>query len=484
MIAALRSLSLKTTLYLHAFLNFFQIAVLLIKQRYRSASLRFKISFFVVVLLTSTSFILCIITVKIMNHYILDEIIKRGESVGKSIAASAGYNLLPEDPLGLANLVFKSKSSNSDMLYVAIVDSDMRTIVHSDPGRIWEDNPVARGRLYREAADGTIVKELTNSSGSIFEIIYPIVFMKKPLGRVIIGMNSSIPLEAQRKVRNMVLIFFGFIVVVGIIVSSLLAYFLVKPIKELSAGVQELKYGTAKNPLRIYSQDELGKLTRDFNEMAALIADQQGKLAEYTRDLEEAYVSMVKVVAAAIDARDSYTHGHSARVAQLSLLIGKQMGLSEEDLKDLEVACLFHDVGKIKTPDSILRKPGKLTDEEQWKMRQHVVDGASILGWAPSLSKYIPSTRHHHEWHNGNGYPDSLVGDDIPLFAAIISIGDAFDAMTSDRPYRKALSKEEALREIARMSGIQFRPDLAAIFLRLMELDRVHHAPLYVVRAG
>ena len=237
MIAALRSLSLKTTLYLHAFLNFFQIAVLLIKQRYRSASLRFKISFFVVVLLTSTSFILCIITVKIMNHYILDEIIKRGESVGKSIAASAGYNLLPEDPLGLANLVFKSKSSNSDMLYVAIVDSDMRTIVHSDPGRIWEDNPVARGRLYREAADGTIVKELTNSSGSIFEIIYPIVFMKKPLGRVIIGMNSSIPLEAQRKVRNMVLIFFGFIVVVGIFVSSLLSYFLINPIKERTSSL-------------------------------------------------------------------------------------------------------------------------------------------------------------------------------------------------------------------------------------------------------
>ena len=483
MIATLRSLSLKTTSYLHALSNFFQTAARLIKQRYRSASLRFKISFFVVVLLTSTSFILSITTVKIMNHYILNEIIKRGESVGKSIAAPAGYNILQEDPLGLANLVFKAKSSNSDMLYVAIVDPDMRTIIHSDTGRVWEDKPVARGRLYREAADGTIVKELTSSSGSIFEISYPIVFMKKPLGRVIIGMNSSILLEAQRKVRNMISIVFGFIVVVGIIVSSLLAYFLIKPIKELSAGVEELKYGTAKNPLRIYSHDELGKLTGDFNEMAALIADQQGKLAEYTRDLEEAYVSMVKVVAAAIDARDSYTHGHSARVAQLSLLIGKQMGLSEEDLKDLEVACLFHDVGKIKTPDSILRKPDKLNDEEQWKMRQHVVDGASILGWAPSLSKYIPSTRHHHEWHNGRGYPDSLIGDDIPLFAAMIGIGDAFDAMTSDRPYRKALSKEEALREIARLSGIQFRPDLVESFLELMEMDRVHGARLYVVGA-
>jgi putative nucleotidyltransferase with HDIG domain len=215
--------------------------------------------------------------------------------------------------------------------------------------------------------------------------------------------------------------------------------------------------------------------------MSALIADQQGKLTEYARNLEESYVSMVKVVAAAIDARDSYTHGHSARVAQLSLLIGKQIGLPKEDLRDLEVACLFHDVGKIKTPDSILLKPGKLNGAEKKKMRQHVVDGASILSSAPSLSKYIPTTRHHHEWHNGKGYPDGLVGDNIPLFATIINIADAFDAMTSDRSYRKALFKEEALRRIASMSGVQFRPDLVAIFLELMEKDRLQDAPLSVV---
>jgi putative nucleotidyltransferase with HDIG domain len=277
------------------------------------------------------------------------------------------------------------------------------------------------------------------------------------------------------------LIVFGIIVVLGMFASSLLASFLIKPIKELSAGVEELKYGTAKIPLKIYSQDELGRLTLNFNEMSALIADQRGKLTKYARDLEDAYVSIVKVVAAAIDARDSYTHGHSARVAQLSLLMGKQIGLSKEDLRDLEVACLFHDVGKIKTPDSILLKPGKLSDAEYKEMKQHVVYGASILSWAPSLFKYIPPTRHHHEWHNGKGYPDGLVGDDIPLFAAIITIADAFDAMTSNRPYRKALFKEEALREIARMSGTQFRPDLVALFLEIMEERRDQNAPLAAV---
>jgi putative nucleotidyltransferase with HDIG domain len=483
MIAVLRSFAFKTTSYLHALLKFLQAVVLLMRQRYRSASLRFKITFFVVILLTSTSFILSIITVQIMNNYIQNEIIKRGESVAKSIAASAGYNLLPKDLLGLDNLVFKAKSSNSDMLYVAIVDPDMRTVVHSATEMIGETKPVAHGRLIKDTTDGTIVREVTNSTGSIFEITCPILFMRKSLGSVIIGMNKSILLEAQRKVGNIILIVFGIIVVLGVFASSMLASFLIKPIKELSAGVEELKYGTTKNPLRIYSQDELGKLTRNFNEMSALIADQRGKLTEYARDLEEAYVSIVKVVAAAIDARDSYTHGHSARVAELSLLLGKQIGLPKENLRDLEIACLFHDVGKIKTPDSILLKPGKLNEAETKEMRQHVVYGASILSKAPSLYKYIPSTRHHHEWHNGKGYPDGLVGDNIPLFAAIISIADAFDAMTSDRPYRKALFKEEALRQIDRMSGTQFRPELVAVFLELMERDRVQNVPLSVAGA-
>jgi HD-GYP domain-containing protein (c-di-GMP phosphodiesterase class II) len=474
----------KITSYLHALLKFFKAALQLMSQRYRSASLRFKIAFFTVILLTSTSFVLCIMTVQIMNNYILNEIIKRGESVGKSIAASAGYSLLSRDLLGLDNLVFKAKSSNSDMPYVAIVDTDMKAIVHSDTPMIGETMLITHGRLLRNADDGTMIRELPNQSGTIFEISCPIIFMKKTFGNVIIGINRSVLVEAQREVSNMILIVFGIIVILGMFASSLLASFLIKPIKELSAGVEELKNGTAKDPLRIYSQDELGKLTRNFNEMSALIAAQRGKLTKYARDLEEAYVSIVKVVAAAIDARDSYTHGHSARVAQLSLLIGKQIGLLNDELADLEIACLFHDVGKIKTPDSILLKQGKLSPAEYKTMMQHVEDGASILSWAPSLVKYIPSARHHHEWHNGKGYPDGLVGDNIPLFAAIITIADAFDAMTSDRPYRKALSEEEALREIERMSGIQFRPDFVAMFLELMKETYIQDAPRFVDKAA
>ncbi|MFO7568360.1 MAG: HD domain-containing protein [Smithellaceae bacterium] len=484
MIVGLGSFTNKIISYFSARTESFQSALQLMARRCRSATLRFKIAFFVVLLLTTTSFILSIVTVKIMNNYILNEIIKRGESVEKSIAAAAGYSLLSRDLLALDNLVFQGKSSNGDMPYVFILDTAMKAIVHSQTPLVGESMPVAQGRLYRKSADGVTVNELSDSSGTLFEISCPIVFMKKTLGSVIVGMNKSVLLEAQKKVGNMILIVFGIIVVLGTVASSLLASFLIKPIRELSAGVEELKYGTGKSPLRIYSQDELGKLTRNFNEMSALIAKQRGKLSKYARDLEEAYVSIVKVVAAAIDARDTYTHGNSARVARFSLLIGQQIGLPKKELKDLEIACLFHDVGKIKTPDSILLKPAKLNRSEYNEMIRHVDYGAAILSWAPSLSKYIPSTLHHHEWHNGKGYPNGLAGDDIPLFAAIITIADAFDAMTSDRPYRKALLKEEALREISRQSGTQFRPDLVAVFLELMEKGRDQHVPLYVVGAS
>ena len=453
------------------FSGLIQTTSLLMKERFQSASLRFKIAFFVVLLMTSTSLVLCFITVQIMNNYILNEIIKRGESVSKSIAASAGYSLLSRDLLSLDNLVFKAKSSNSDMEYVAIVTPDTKAVAHSDAVMSGEILPTSQGRVIRKGIDGTTIKELSRSSDSIFEISCPIVFMKKNMGIVKLAINKSVLLEAQGKVRTRILIVFGIIVVLGTIASTLLASFLIRPIKELSAGVDELKKGNSKTLLRIYSHDELGSLTSNFNEMSCTISDQQGKLNKYARDLEEAYVSIVKVVAAAIDARDSYTHGHSARVSQLSVLMGKAIGLSKEELEDLEVACLFHDVGKIKTPDSILLKPGKLAQSEYEEMIRHVEYGASILNKAPSLRKYIPAVRHHHERQDGKGYPDGLNSDTIPLFASIISIADTFDAMTSTRPYRKAFSEEIALQEIVRVAGTQLRADLVAVFVGLIDKD-------------
>jgi putative nucleotidyltransferase with HDIG domain len=193
-------------------------------------------------------------------------------------------------------------------------------------------------------------------------------------------------------------------------------------------------------------------------------------------------VSLIKVLTAAIDARDPCTHGHSARVSFLSLKIGTAIGLRKKELEDLEAACLFHDVGKLRMPDSILRKTSVLNQPEIKEMMQHVEYGAEILGKAQSLNKYIPAVRHHHEWYNGKGYPDGLRGDSIPLFASIICIADSFDAMTSDRPYRYALSEAEAVRELIDLSGKQFNPYLVEIFMRTRTRNIVPFQSHYVMQ--
>ena len=432
-------------------------------------SIRLKLTVFVILLLIFTTFAFSIVTVKTLNQTILDEIIKRAETLSKTSASAAAYSLISNDSLGIDHIVFKGKSSNSDVEYMAIVDKKMRILGHSDIQKRGGILKGAEGNLFKKNGDGTIVKEISLSSGRSFEISTPIVFKDKVLGTVIVGVNQSVLLEAQRLARHRIFVMLTVILVVGLIGILGLCFFITRPIKELCVGVEELKEGKRSRPLRIYSKDELGKLTESFNNMSELITDQKKEIFKYTQELEEAYISILRVLAMAIDARDSYTLGHSARVALHSLIIGEEIGLKENELEELEIASLFHDVGKLKTPDAILFKSRSLDSTEYDVIRHHPEDGAEILNKVKPLQKYVEPVKHHHEYYNGKGYPDGLDGDGIPLYAAIISIADTYDAMTSTRPYRKALSKEEACKELEKGAGKQFHPDLVKAFLRAME---------------
>lgn len=441
--------------------------------------IRVKASLFVLILLVSTTFVFYIITVRIMNQHIMNEVIKRAEALGRSMASTAGYSLLSQDLLGLDNIVYKIKNSNPDIEYIAIVNPGGEILVHSEIKKIGEKFNPAEGPVFRENDDGTVITEISEKSGSFFEISSPVIFMDKDLGFVILGINKSALVAAQHEAQKNMLSVFAAILLLGVTSSLLLSSFLTRPIQQLSAGVAELKQGKRSRPLRIYSQDELGRLTESFNEMTTLITAQRDKLSKYAQDLEEAYIATVRVLGAAIDARDTYTLGHSTRVAQLSMELGREMGLGKEALEELEIACLFHDVGKIKIPDSILLKQGKLDTLEQREMMRHTEYGTEILSKATSLFKYIPAVRHHHEWYDGTGYPDGLSGDKIPQTAAIISLADVYDAMTSDRPYRDALTEEDARRKIRDLSGKQFHPDLTERFIKLLEIKaaEIFHWP-------
>jgi len=190
-------------------------------------------------------------------------------------------------------------------------------------------------------------------------------------------------------------------------------------------------------------------------------------------ELERAYVETVRALASAIDARDPYTGGHVDRVAAYSTVLGREVGWDEDDLRVLEVGALLHDIGKIAVADAILRKNGPLDDAEWLQMRKHPVLGADLVGGLPSLGRARPAVLHHHERYDGRGYPAGLAGEDIPAIARVVTIADAFDAMLTDRPYRKGLPLEVATEELERCSGSQFDPAFTAAFLEAIRHKRV-----------
>ena len=204
-----------------------------------------------------------------------------------------------------------------------------------------------------------------------------------------------------------------------------------------------------------------------LSEVARLAATAVVHAEQRTRVLPSARRRIVSLIQA-IDARDGYTASHSETVVALSVALGRRLGLREVDLLELELAALFHDVGKIAIPDAILNKPGPLDPDEQVVMRQHVQHGARTLARVPGLQAVATIVRCHHERWDGTGYPGGLAGGRIPIASRVVSVCDAYDAMTSDRPYRKALARARALEEVQACAGSQFDPAVVTVLAAVL----------------
>jgi len=191
-------------------------------------------------------------------------------------------------------------------------------------------------------------------------------------------------------------------------------------------------------------------------------------------EMRDMFTQTISSLAQAVDKRDKFTSGHSLRVKEISVDIGREMRVSDRDLEALEWGGLLHDVGKIGVPDNVLLKQERLTKEERMIMNAHPVLGAEIIAPVTRLSAELPIIRHHHEWYNGSGYPDRLMGEEIPRLARILHVADAFEAMTAARPYRmKPLSAEQALGELRKYAGIQFDPAVVDAFVRTKWVENV-----------
>jgi len=241
---------------------------------------------------------------------------------------------------------------------------------------------------------------------------------------------------------------------------------------ELDTAVQAMKKGACDYITKPFNFDVLlhtiEKALRDKDnerQVEDYRANLEKKVKEQTDELNLIYVGAFDMAITSLEARDPYTRGHSRRVTHYSLKIAEELGVTGQDLEDLHRAAVFHDLGKIGVRDAVLNKPGKLTDEERLEIKRHPQTSVDILKKIPRFGPALPAILHHHEQFDGRGYPERLSGDKIPFASRIMAIADTFDAMTSDRIYRKALPVSDAIAEIRRCSGTQFDPDIVPVFL-------------------
>lgn len=298
-----------------------------------------------------------------------------------------------------------------------------------------------------------------------------------------VGLPADGVVDNVFRLRIVLLSVFAATALVVLMVGGLLARRIFRPLERLVTSMRMVAAGDLAHRASDGPADEIGYLTTSFSAMTA-------SLEEKTKALEATSFASIEALARAIDARDPYTYGHSARVARLSFEIAREMGLPPDHLMALSRAALLHDIGKIGVEDRVLRKPGPLDKRETAAMREHPVIGYEMLKGLHFLESSLDGVRHHHEHWDGRGYPDGIKGEDIPLPVRILTVADALDALTSDRPYRVAMSFSAAVRTIEAGAANQFDPAViralrsrsAAIAALLTVMGKPRAMPLEVLK--
>ncbi len=260
---------------------------------------------------------------------------------------------------------------------------------------------------------------------------------------------------------------------VALLLGYLFALRITRPIRGLVESTRAISRAEFHERVPVTGAAEISELAETFNNMAGDIEEFVDKLKEAAEENRELFMGSIRMLAAAIDEKDPYTRGHSGRVAKYSLILGDGLGLSAEELDRLRISALLHDVGKIGVDDRVLKKPGKLTDEEFELMKQHTVKGANIMRPVAQLKDVLPGIELHHERMDGQGYPYGLQGDQIPMMARIIAVADTLDAITTNRPYQSAMDLEYAINRIRSLAVTRFDPQVVGA----LEMA-VHHGRL------
>jgi HD-GYP domain-containing protein (c-di-GMP phosphodiesterase class II) len=384
---------------------------------------------------------------------VLSEPVRRGESdVVGAVAVVAS----------LGQLWTMSRALDQGAQFdVYVVDGRGRVVAHSDPERAQED---------LDMSDVEIVRQFLASQGRTGATVpFTIPTPKGPVK--MLGTYTSIPdtgwgvivqVEERRafytaiQMRDQSFWLVSLVGFLAVVLGTLFAREISRPIDELARGARRLAAGDYGSRVTVKAANEVGVLADAFNQMGDEIQKAIEQIRQAATRNKELFMGSIRMLANAIDEKDPYTRGHSERVAFYSMLIAKHLGMTADDIERVHLSGIIHDVGKIGIEDKILRKPAALTDEEYEIMKQHPRKGEHILEAVPLLKQMAGAGLMHHENVDGSGYPDGLKGEQIPLLGRIVSVADAFDAMTTDRPYSKAMTFEAALARLRFLAGKKF----------------------------
>lgn len=355
------------------------------------------------------------------------------------------------------------QSGEGGLLDVYVVSGDGKLVAHSDPKFASTGADLKGIDIVQEfvqtagRAAASMPFNLEDANGETRHMLGTFIRVADDSGwGVIAQIDEAKAYAGAYSMRRNSILVVTLVSVLALGLGLLLSREITQPIRTLRDAALQLARGDFKTRVSLNTRNEVGVLGEAFNVMGERIERSVEEIREAADTNRELFIGTVRMLANAIDAKDPYTRGHSERVAFYSTLVAKELGMSDAEIANVHLSGLIHDVGKIGIEDRILRKPAALTDDEYEIMKQHPTKGAQILEAVPKLKALAGPGLQHHENVDGSGYPDGLKGDEIPLLGRMVSVADAFDAMTTDRPYSKAMTFEAAVARLQFLSGKKF----------------------------
>ena len=346
-----------------------------------------------------------------------------------------------------------------------VVDRSGRVLIHSEPAINIQHPDFTRLQIVKEFTKQPL--RLTESySDNGKKMLGTVAPVGRPDWGVVVQKPEERAFASVDKMIRATIEWGGIALLAAILAAVVFASGIARPIRALAERSREIAAGNYAQRVEVRSHNEIGDLAENFNSMSTAVERAVDQLKKAAQENHLLFINSVRMLAAAIDAKDPYTRGHSERVARYSIAIGKNLNLPEKEMRNLRISALLHDVGKIGIDDRILRKPGALSEDEFEVMKQHPAKGAAIMSGVAQLIDIIPGMKYHHEKWSGGGYPDSLEGETIPMQARIVAIADTFDAMTTNRPYQKAMELNYVVEKIKSFATTRFDPRVVDAFVQ------------------